>query len=144
GYTFGQIPINKVYITEYPDPTPDSAGQFVQFPDEMSRITAAEARWGSETVVKALNNQVKLAASRFGWDFVDGIAAQFLQHGLPADHHWIVRLHEALANQLNASGTMHPNAVADAQHQVWDGGYNVYKKQLVQHFQVDRIAGQVF
>ena len=93
-----QLPdVANVYITEYPDPTHDAAGNFCNgspFPD-LGGLTANESAWASGAVVAVLNqkiaNAVAYANSPYStpkkttWHMVTGISSQFLTHGACSD-----------------------------------------------------------
>lgn len=112
------VPANRVYLTEYFDPTRDDAGRFcdktilADFPLAKKTgfvITAAEAQWASETMMPQLNLEGARAAARHGWNRVSGIRDPFLTHGYCAKDHWVVRYAESMPAQGNKDGTLHPN-----------------------------------
>lgn len=115
--TTRSIAADRVYLTEYFDPTRDDAGQpcdrTILSDHPLARvfaITADEAAWASNVMLTSLNAEVASAASRHGWRFVGGITSQFLTHGYCAADHWVVRFGESQANQGDENGTLHPNA----------------------------------
>ena len=101
------IPAGRVYLVEYPDPMsavnaqPYKKGDF---------IDVAEARWFSQ-VVQGLNKQARLAAARYGWHYVGGIAAGFAGHGYraPQNKRWIDTSADSVVVQGAVSGALHPN-----------------------------------
>jgi Tol biopolymer transport system component len=107
----------RTYISEYFDPTRHDTGIVCDrtilgdagLPERFS-ITEQEATWASTSMMPRLNAAVQGAASAHGWRYVGGIVSDFLTHGYCADNHWVVRLTEALANQGDKEGTLHPNA----------------------------------
>jgi hypothetical protein len=117
-----------VYVTEYFDPTRDDDGDFCgrdgdardSTEEILGGVWADEAEWAATTVLSRLNYEVKSAADRFGWNYVDGISTEFRTHGYCAPDHWIVKFRESRANQHDRFGTMHPNRL----------GQTVYARRL--------------
>ena len=82
---------DRVFITEYPDPTRDMDGDWCQvnqlddpllaFP--VTGITAQEMEWASANLVKPMNQAIQNHATYHGWNYVTGIAAEFF--GDPAN-----------------------------------------------------------
>jgi hypothetical protein len=107
--------IGKVYITEYFDPTHNAEGNYgdptSNFGCTFSSMTAASWQWAHDSVVVPLNNNVAEAARAHGWQFVGGIASQFLNHGFCAwtkGQNWVVGLDSAFV-QGDIDGTAHAN-----------------------------------
>ncbi len=91
--------VQRVFISEYPDPTQDEQRKpcsnkplgdlfgWYPLPDphvygrQVSGIDADEAKWASDYVVTKLNGAVKAAADRWGWKLVGGVAEAFRGHG---------------------------------------------------------------
>ena len=107
---------DRVFITEYPNPTRNNNGEWCdtnQIDDPLlslpgTGITKDEMRWASEHVVNPLNVMVKTEAAKHGWNVVTGISDEFFDgHGwcvLGADangapNNWINRSTDALAIQ---------------------------------------------
>src|SRR5260370_29715237 len=79
-------------------------------------MTAASWQWSHDGVVVPLNNAVAAAAAAHGWQFVGGIASQFLNHGFCAwteGQNWVVAL-DSLFNQGDINGTAHANHAGQA------------------------------
>ncbi len=82
---------DRVFITEYPDPTRDMDGSWCQvnqlddpllaFP--VTGITRTEMAWASGNLVKPMNQAIQNYATQHGWNYVTGIAAEFF--GDPAN-----------------------------------------------------------
>jgi hypothetical protein len=107
--------IGKVYITEYFDPTHGSDGSYgdtaSNFLCSAGSMTAASWQWSHDDVVVPLNNAVATAAAAHGWQFVGGIASQFLDHGFcawPQGQNWVVGL-DSPTIQGDIAGTAHEN-----------------------------------
>jgi hypothetical protein len=112
--------IGKVYITEYFDPTHDASGNYPDTAENLlctlGSMTAASWQWSHDDVVVPLNNAVSAAAAAHGWQFVGGIASQFLDHGFcawPQGENWVVGL-DSPEIQGDISGTAHENHAGDA------------------------------
>lgn len=111
----------RIYLSEYFDPTRDSAGDVCDglilgdagLPPLFS-ITGAEAFWASTSMMVRLNGSGQTAASDHGWRYVGGIVPAFLPHGYCAADPWVVRLTESLLSQGDKEGTLHPNAPGQA------------------------------
>jgi hypothetical protein len=112
------IHANRVYLTEYFDPTHDDAGaicdgtilnDWFHNPTTVKSITGVEAQWASTTLVGGMNQLGAAAAGAHGWNRVGGITSQFIPHGYCAVDHWVVRLSESLAAQGDLNGVLHPN-----------------------------------
>jgi len=108
---------DRVFITEYPDPSRDMQGNWCeanQIDDPLlalpvNGIKKLEMEWASNNVVRPLNQAIEANARKHGWNFVSGIAAEFFdgghgwcslgedQYGAP--NNWINRSLQALAMQ---------------------------------------------
>ena len=115
---FPDLPADRVFLTEYPDPTHDGTGAV-----DMSclPVTQEEADWAATTVVTGLNAQVRAAAAAHGWTAVTGIGFDFALHGYCADESWFVRLTESFGSQGDPEGSFHPNG----------RGQNAYAERIV-------------
>ena len=111
------IPDSNVYITEYFDPTHDSAGNFPTLAE--STLCSADLLLPDElmylyyNMVIPLNDRIKTVSNQYGWHDVGGIASDFLNHGYcigSSGTSWVVSLPTSLKNQGNVSGTSHPNS----------------------------------
>ena len=70
---------------------------------------------GRTNVVLPLNAAVQAAAAAsHGWNFVGGIANQFLDHGYAADDNWVVQILESFGSQKDKDGSFHPNGKGQA------------------------------
>ncbi|MDQ3548551.1 MAG: HYR domain-containing protein, partial [Chloroflexota bacterium] len=82
---------DRVFITEYPDPTRDMDGDWCQVNQlddpllalPVTGITAQEMEWASDNLVKPMNEAIQTHATHHGWNYVTGIAAEFF--GDPAN-----------------------------------------------------------
>jgi subtilisin-like proprotein convertase family protein len=160
-----QLHPNNVYITQYPDLLRDANGFFSDFPglfgptplnvlsvvslldplliitpDDLAHaldfgISADKARWAYYNLEVPLNDEVQQAAVRWGWHFVDGIAADFQTHGYAAgDQRWINTFEDSLHYQGDVVGPLHPNAA----------GYQDIANRIVQQMLSGSIRGEVF
>ncbi|HEX6506894.1 MAG TPA: hypothetical protein VF221_04605 [Chloroflexota bacterium] len=113
--------IGKVYITEYFDPTHFADGSYGDALSNaactLGSMNAASWQWTHDNIVVPLNNAVAAAAAAHGWQFVGGIASQFLDHGYCAwlkGENWVVTGPESAAIQNDILGTGHENQLGDA------------------------------
>jgi hypothetical protein len=101
---------DRVFITEYFDPTRDDSG--ITCRRILSKwpfgIDRRELEWTQRSVIGPLNQEVATAAAEYRWHFVGGIAGEFKDHGYCAKDTWIVHLIGSLA-KLNKRGILHPN-----------------------------------
>jgi Tol biopolymer transport system component len=126
----GLVPADRVFLTEYFDPTRNSSGAsdlrcVLDVPgseDDLDVIDDTEARYAGEEVLGGLNGAVHAAAAAHGWNVVSGIADGFTRHGYCADEHWVVRLGETFAQQDNEFGAFHPNLP----------GHQLYGRRIVE------------
>lgn len=117
---------NRVYITEYFDPTRFDDGTICgsrlaggTYSDELLHdhpaallgfgVSPAEAGWASNIMLPRLNTVIANAASSNRWQYVGGIRSAFLTHGYCAAQRWIVTYTESKATQGDENGTLHPN-----------------------------------
>lgn len=87
---------DRVFITEYPDPTGDANGNTsVPVLDDLIvvpglaqalnwKIDATELAWARGTGLRMLNDAVHAAARTHGWNLVGGIEEAFRKHGMGA------------------------------------------------------------
>jgi hypothetical protein len=118
------IHADRVYLTEYFDPTHDDAGaicdgsilfDWFHNPTRVASITGTEAQWASTTLIGGMNQLGAAASGAHGWNRVGGITTQFAPHGYCAANHWVVRVSESLATQGgDKNGTLHPNHAGQA------------------------------
>jgi hypothetical protein len=107
------VPSDRVYLTEYMDPTGDDDGRVC------GRILGhlikrRDLGWARATVLPKLNGDVEAAADQYGWNYIGGIAQAFADHGYCANDHWIVRFGESRKLQGDRTGTLHPNGAGQA------------------------------
>jgi uncharacterized repeat protein (TIGR01451 family) len=104
------IPGNRVFITEYFDPTRNHSNRYVQCVDF---IFPSEWQWAKENVIDKLNEHVGAAAARprHGWNAVTGIARSYATHGYCSFSSWVVRLEQSIDWQGDANGAFHPNGL---------------------------------
>lgn len=107
----GVLAPDRVFVTEYNDPTRDSTGAPCDgiMAGLTSGITADEVVWAQANFLAPLNTTIRSRAVSAGWTPIGGIADAFRTHGYCAADHWIVQLTESLAIQGDPLGTMHPN-----------------------------------
>lgn len=88
------LPIERVIVVEYPDPTGSRAsGETCREivgdttpPFGFHEVDEQEQQWGRDLVLGPLNDAIGRAADRHGWELVPGVAAAFLAgHGYCAD-----------------------------------------------------------
>jgi hypothetical protein len=113
------VPANKVYLTEYWDPTHDDrtstqdpiAGKGFSWwcPRDVLAPNASDRKWGYENGVVPLNAAIQAAATTWNFHYVGGIAADFYRHGLCATNSWIVSPTESIGRQGNLFGSWHAN-----------------------------------
>jgi len=113
-----QLNPERVFITEYPVPFLDEAGNYVSVDLLLGcGISADDAEWIDDKIVKPLNIAVKKAAEINGWTYVTGITEDFQGHqykdGDPEC--WFRTLWESLRYQHGYAGTLHPNEVGHQQ-----------------------------
>ena len=108
------VPHDRVYITQYFDPTRDDSGQFCTFPHFLGLMGTVDAQWAYSGVVAPLNQQVAAAAQRYHWNLVTGAQQGFQDHGYCAANSWVVSLAQSVAGQGDDNGTMHPNRLGHA------------------------------
>lgn len=107
------LDIDRVYLTEYPDPTTDDAGNTCSsmlgeilpttpFDFAKIHIDMDEAEWAREEVIRPLNAAVRAAAERHadkGWEAVTGISERFHKHGYCAEDRYMVQAYESAIQQ---------------------------------------------
>lgn len=107
------VQANRVYITEYFDPSTYPAGHYCEkmIDNPLGVITQEEATWASVRVVHGLNKAVHEAAARNGWNFVPGGQDGFDGHGYcaPSGESYMTTVLNSLSRQGNSNGAMHPN-----------------------------------
>lgn len=106
------VPSERVFLTEYFDPTRDAAGNFggcVATP--LYNLLPSENEWAFNNVITPLNAIVASQGSAQGWNIVGGIAAAFSTHGYcaGAGSSWIRSIEDSIASQGNEDGGFHPN-----------------------------------
>jgi len=128
---FPDLDPQRVYITEYPNPTGDDNGNHCgwdpsQPPNgaglkSLPGVTQPEIAWADMSVAKSLHDITESAAALNLWHFVtkvdatdtstlpDTIGSVSKYHGYCADDHWVIRLPETLITQEDILGAVHPN-----------------------------------
>jgi hypothetical protein len=109
---------DRVFLTQYYDPTHDPRGFSKACPDVTTPGPAVRA-FGYDNVVVPLNNAVRTAAGAWNWRFVDGIAEDFHDHG---SKQYRGRL------RLDSSGRL------------WHGGYPLGPALRAVDFEADQAA----
>lgn len=118
---FPTMPSDRVFITQYPDPTTTDDGSVTLDCGFASGITDEEAMWAHTTVLPALNRAVADAAQAHGWTLADGVPEAFENHGYCAEDDWLVTVFESVWDQDDENGGFHPNYE----------GHAAYAKELV-------------
>ncbi|HEX6987325.1 MAG TPA: SGNH/GDSL hydrolase family protein, partial [Planctomycetaceae bacterium] len=103
-----EVPGAPVLISEYFDPTHDEAGDFCK--DGPGLAGESEVKWAYKQVLRRLNEEVRTAAHRNHWQYLDEIASDFSHHGycVRKSKRWVRTFPEAV-HMKNALGTLHPN-----------------------------------
>lgn len=147
-------PVQKVFITEYPDLVRDQDGELCNgkpaFDILLRRINRGEAEWASDRVIPALNGKVSEAARQHGWVYVTGVADKFRTHGYcaPEPVRWVRTFGDArriqgtdkrcsvisfissLRECLISSGSVHPT----------EGGHATYASALIESLQRESVT----
>ena len=128
----------RVYLTEIPDVTRDEFGDLCAWPTEfpgyletlriaaqqVPGVTKTEMEWASNYVLTELRAAMRDAASKHGWQFVEGVDARFAGHGYCSDVTWLTRLQNTFQFQGDQNGALHPNVP----------GYGAYADAIVEAF----------
>ncbi len=128
----------RVYLTEIPDVTRDEFGVLCAWPTELPGfteslriaaqqvpgVTKTEMEWASNYVLTELRAAMRAAASKNGWQFVEGVDARFAGHGYCSDVTWLTRLQNTFQFQGDQNGALHPNVA----------GYGAYADAIVEAF----------
>jgi lysophospholipase L1-like esterase len=113
------IPIDRIYLLQYFDPTLGADGATCRSIAGITRAVLDEAR---ARVLIPLNRISQAAAQQYHWHYIKGTQKLFSGHGYCTDkaHRWVVQLHESALNESGGakrlSGSLHPNA--DGHHQI--------------------------
>lgn len=99
------ISVDNVYLSTYPADPFSGTGRGCEV---LSLITAPEARWLSEWG-QLLNERIHLEAIANGFYSIPGITEAFRSRGYCVEERYFVQLNEALLNQGDKFGTIHPN-----------------------------------
>ncbi|HEV7562799.1 MAG TPA: GDSL-type esterase/lipase family protein [Solirubrobacterales bacterium] len=112
--SFGRrIPADRVYLTEYFDPTRDENGETCD--GILAGVSSAELDEAQSRLLVPLNEAIATAAGDHHWHEVTGIAPAFRKHGYCAGNEsWVTTLGESvtsLGGTLKGRflGTLHPN-----------------------------------
>ena len=146
---FPDLDPQRVYITEYPNPTGDDNGNHCgwdpgQPPNgdglkSLPGVTQPEIAWADMSVARALRDETETAAAMNSWHFVtrldvtdtsalaDTIGTVSKHHGYCADDHWVNRLPESLLTQEDILGAVHPNR----------SGHDLYKQAIYSYLVAD-------
>ena len=105
----------RVYITEVPNPTRGSDGQFCNLsgPAPYNNATRTEAQFIETTVMTGLNTQFRTSAGQMQptpWVLVSGIAADYRTHGICSTSSWFRSADEAMRIQGPELFTFHLTA----------------------------------
>jgi PKD repeat protein len=128
----------RVYLTEIPDVTRDEFGDLCAWPTELPGfteslriaaqqvpgVTKTEMEWASNYVLTELRAAMRAAASKNGWQFVEGVDPRFAGHGYCSDVEWLTRLQNTFQFQGDQNGALHPNVP----------GYEAYADAIVEAF----------
>lgn len=117
------IPASHVYLTTYFNPAQDDNGNNCNYDVIFSRSTLSpdEFRWANTNLVGPLNDALKAAAKKNGWNLID-VNSDFTKHGVCATDHWITRFDETFQHQGDQYGFFHPNGA----------GQDDYAKRILQ------------
>jgi Ca2+-binding RTX toxin-like protein/Tol biopolymer transport system component len=123
-FSESRLPSDRIFLTEYNDPTRDETGQVDLSCVAGGVIDPEEAEWAANTVVPRLNAEVKNGADLHDWTFVGGIAEAFgapppvglapsVGHGYCAEpratQSWMVTIAESVDRQHDEFGSFHAN-----------------------------------
>jgi hypothetical protein len=105
----------RVYLTEVPNPTRGSDGQFCHLsgPSPYNKATRDEARFIETTVMNGLNTQFRTSAAQMQprpWVVVSGIADDYRTHGICSATSWFRSADEAMRIQGPEVFTFHLTA----------------------------------
>ncbi|HEY3497383.1 MAG TPA: carbohydrate-binding domain-containing protein, partial [Polyangiaceae bacterium] len=118
------ISSDRVFVTEYGDPSRDDDGDYcdalyftslvipadhVPLPLVDAEIAGDDLEEIDEVLFQPLNETLETAADRHGFHFVDGIARDFRTHGYCSSEPWFRYYLESLSIQGDRRGTLHPN-----------------------------------
>lgn len=101
-----------VYAIEYFDPTHDESGRTCK--KIIASIGEEEAEQARTRILEPLNARIRTAANDHDWSLVDGIAANFRNHGYCAGgQRWVKTLLSSIRDlggwAYRHRGTLHPN-----------------------------------
>ncbi len=85
-------------------------------------------RWVNQWLVPSINEVMHVAADRYGWKYLDGIADAFYEHGYCSSSPWVRTIHESIQLQGNANGALHPNRAGHLQAyapRYWDASLSI-------------------
>ncbi|MFN8643411.1 MAG: GDSL-type esterase/lipase family protein [Candidatus Binatia bacterium] len=106
------VPPNRVFLLEYPDPTTATSGAWCDHQptaELLGRVSSCEARWVSQCILPQLNSRLCAIAEQRGWHYVGGMAGGFQRHGWCAANQWINTIGDSLRAQAHWRGGVHPN-----------------------------------
>lgn len=118
--------ISRIFISQYPDPSLNAAGQVGQALNDILpglEMDTVEARWAREEFLFRLNDLVRTAGESFGWTVVNGIPERFGQDGVfghgygAGSERWVRTATDAYDRQgddAKAAGLLGNDAVATA------------------------------
>jgi lysophospholipase L1-like esterase len=110
-------PVQKVFVTEYPDPTIDADGTRCNNEGGwfLDRMTSSEALWAKTNVIDKVNAEIRAMVARANnagkstrWYSVP--APSFYGRGFCSPSRWINNFHDSQNLQHDHTGTVHPNA----------------------------------
>jgi hypothetical protein len=109
--------LQKVFVTEYPDPTHDQNGNTCEIVLQGASpigtnvdIGVDDVRWASQHVIANLNLALSSAAAALGWHYIGNISSAFNTSGYCAlPLHRIINYNESFAELQRQDGTLHPN-----------------------------------
>jgi len=132
---FPSLDTKRVYLTEYPNPTGDDAGNYCGWDPTQTTtaseqlknlpgVTQPEMIWADTTVATALRDATETAAALHQWTFITetGVNGQTIssvskKHGYCANDHWVVTIPESLVTQQDPLGVVHPNRKGHTNYQ---------------------------
>jgi hypothetical protein len=112
------VPPNRVWLTEYFDPTHDESGNLcdVEIVPGVAGLSPDEFAWATANIIDPLENTIHAAAQREGWNLLPAYTP-FLTHGICASGvNWVNTWEEDFSAQGDEFGFFHPNHAGQADY----------------------------
>jgi hypothetical protein len=105
------LDVAETYLTDYPGVPFGTNGTGCGMLGLRGLGIGSEESTAMYRTGQALNSQIRDAANRNGWNFVEGMTQAFLgrDYCKPSDQRYFIRLEESLDHQGTEHGTSHPN-----------------------------------